>query len=165
MNHFLNHYCRKYGRNVAGFTPGAVRALLNYSFPGNIRELQNLVERGVISASDESMIDLPHLFSSGEIPSCEVLSIALAGGSGTLAKDKPAASAAAPAINLLQTLQQAQGDAGGIISLEQVERLLVENAVAQAKGNLSAAARLLNITRSQLAYRCEKYKTGDEAES
>lgn len=168
MNHFLNHYCRKYGRNVAGFTPGAVRALLNYSFPGNIRELQNLVERGVISASDEGMIDLPHLFISGEMPSCEVLSIALAGGSGTLAKEKPAAPAAtagAAAGNLLQTLLQAQGDANGVVSLEQVERLLVENAVAQAKGNFSAAARLLNITRSQLAYRCEKYKTGDEAGS
>ncbi|MDP3673396.1 MAG: sigma 54-interacting transcriptional regulator [Telluria sp.] len=164
MNHFLNHYCRKYARNVIGFTPCAIRALLNYRFPGNIRELQNLVERGVISANDEEMIDLPHMFNSGEKPSNEVLSIALQGGSGTLTKDKSAAAdAALPKNSLLQTLLQALGDASGVVSLEQVERILVENAVEQAKGNFSAAARLLCVTRSQLAYRCEKYKASDEA--
>lgn len=166
MNHFLNHYCRKYGRNVAGFTPRAVKALLSYSFPGNIRELQNLVERGVISANNTDLIDLPHLFSSGETPSREVLSLALAGGSGTLTEGDSAAGAPTPQAtsSLLQTLLQAHGDTSGAVSLEQIERTLVENAVEQARGNFSAAARLLGITRSQLAYRYEKYKTGDAAD-
>ncbi|MCK0506143.1 helix-turn-helix domain-containing protein [Aromatoleum anaerobium] len=59
-------------------------------------------------------------------------------------------------------LLQTQGD-GKSISLEGIERTLVENAVSISNGNYSAAARLLGITRSQLAYRCEKYKLEGEA--
>ena len=159
LNHFLTHYCLKYKRNIGGFSPRVMKALLNYSFPGNIRELQNLVERGVISARDGDLIDLCHMFHSGESIPSEVLSVALSGESGTLAREAEAARPGpAPTDNLLQTLSTLTGDGSGVLSLEQVERTLVENAVEQTRGNLSAAARLLGMTRSQLAYRCEKYR-------
>jgi len=162
MNHFLNHYCGKYGRHITGFTPAAVRALLNYSFPGNIRELQNLIERGVISAEDEGMIDLPHLFNGGETLPREVLSIALEGGCGTLSdRQAETAGEGRGPVDLVQSLIKAHGDRNGSLCLDAIERGLVEHAVAQAKGNLSGAARLLGLTRSQLAYRVEKYKGGE----
>lgn len=164
MNHFLNFYCDKYRRSVVGFTPAVIRAFLSYEFPGNIRELQNLVERGVISAEDDGMIDLPNLFTSGETLPPDVLSVAIVAGRGMLKTVKPEAEDTCGAsANLLQMLMQTQGD-GKSISLEDIERTLVENAVSVSNGNYSAAARLLGVTRSQLAYRCEKYKLLESGE-
>ncbi|RYF61114.1 MAG: sigma-54-dependent Fis family transcriptional regulator, partial [Comamonadaceae bacterium] len=62
MNHFLHREARRHGRRVAGFSAQAVRALLHYEWPGNIRELLNLIERGVISAEDGCAIDVHHMF-------------------------------------------------------------------------------------------------------
>jgi transcriptional regulator with AAA-type ATPase domain len=45
MNHFLRREALRHGRAAGGFTQRAVRAMLHYPFPGNIRELQNLIER------------------------------------------------------------------------------------------------------------------------
>lgn len=161
MNHFLNYYCDKYHRRVVGFTPAVIRAFLSYEFPGNIRELQNLVERGVISAEDDGVIDLPNLFTSGETLPPDVLSIAMGAGKGVLRNAQTETGEVPdPSSGLLQMLLQTQGD-GKSISLEEIERTLVENAVSVSNGNYSAAARLLGITRSQLAYRCEKYKMSE----
>lgn len=46
MEHFFKHFTQLHGKQVTGFSARAVEALLNYSYPGNVRELQNLVERG-----------------------------------------------------------------------------------------------------------------------
>lgn len=152
MNHFLNHFCRKYKRNYTGFTQQSVRTLLSYEFPGNIRELQNLVERGVISANEGELIDLPHLFFSGETLPQNVLSVSLDKGSGKLTEGASKTS------NLFQSIEQLQGATDGNISLDKVERELVETAIARANGNLSAAARMLGMTRSQITYRYKQYK-------
>ena len=50
-------------KKLRGFTDKAKRALLTYPWPGNIRELQNMVERGVILAPDGSSIEVSHLFT------------------------------------------------------------------------------------------------------
>ncbi len=47
-NYFLNSICQKLGKKVAGFSTSAEQAILNYPWPGNIRELSNLVERSVL---------------------------------------------------------------------------------------------------------------------
>lgn len=163
MNHFLNFYCEKYRRRVVGFSSAVVKAFLSYEFPGNIRELQNLVERGVISAEDDGVIDLPNMFTSGETLPSDVLSIAIGAGKGVLKSMHAEADRNCDASsNLLEMLLKTQGD-GKTICLDSIERALVERAVLISKGNYSAAARMLNITRSQLAYRCEKYKLAEEA--
>ncbi|MCC7411609.1 MAG: sigma 54-interacting transcriptional regulator [Gammaproteobacteria bacterium] len=154
LNHFLNHYCAKYGAKINGFTQRAIKTMLTYAFPGNIRELQNLVERGVISADDGGLIDLPHMFTSGEALPENVLSVAL--GVGTLA-DTSAGPPAALRPNLRELLAEWQGTRDEVISLAAIERALVEDAVTRSAGNLSAAARLLGMTRTQIAYRCSKY--------
>jgi hypothetical protein len=50
-----------------------------------------------------------------------------------------------------------------VFTLDEVESMLLEGAVAKANGNLSSAARLLGITRPQLAYRLKRMKEADKA--
>lgn len=75
MEAFLRRYCDLHHRDVPGFTPRAVQTLLQYDFPGNIRELQNLVERGVIMAARDEPIDVHHLFRGGEAMGTSALSL------------------------------------------------------------------------------------------
>lgn len=146
MNHFLHHYRRKHDCDVKGFTQAAVRHLLNYDFPGNIRELQNLVERAVILAEAGGLIDVHHLFTGGEVHRAEVLTLQPTAESGVLNLTGNAAVAAVPS-----------PPASGAMSLEQTEQSLLQKAIAASGGNLSAAARLLNTSRAKFAYRAKKH--------
>ncbi len=58
--HFLERFNEEMGRRIAGFTEEAVGALQRYSMPGNVRELQNIVERAVVLCSS-GMIDVDDL--------------------------------------------------------------------------------------------------------
>ncbi len=150
MNHFLRREAARHGRRVTGFAPRAVRALLHYGFPGNIRELQNLVERGVISADEGAPIDVRHMFRREQLSEEALLAIGVHG-----ALKSQAADASADGVpDLLQHLQQALG--GGPLSLAEVEARLLREAVQAENGNLAAASRRLGLSRAQLAYRLEK---------
>jgi len=58
--HFLRLYCREMGRRIQGFSSEALEALINHDWPGNVRQLKNVVERLVIMA-DEAVLDYHHL--------------------------------------------------------------------------------------------------------
>jgi len=154
MNHFLRREAERHGRHPTGFTPRAVRAMLHYAFPGNIRELQNLVERGVISAEEGGVIDVPHMLRREQLRDAATYSVDAAGtlASGQLAA--PVADAPAPPTSLLDRLTDA-----GCASLPSLERQLMDEAVARSAGNLAAAARLLGLTRAQLAYRLKAVRS------
>ncbi|MES9927386.1 MAG: sigma 54-interacting transcriptional regulator, partial [Candidatus Thiodiazotropha sp. 6PDIVS] len=62
VNRFLEKYTALHGKRIPGITDRALRALRSYSWPGNIRELENIIERGVIIAPNDTNIDLPNLF-------------------------------------------------------------------------------------------------------
>jgi len=57
---FCKEFADRYNKNVIGFTQDALGMLVNYDYPGNIRELKNYIERAVI-LSHSSLIDLPLL--------------------------------------------------------------------------------------------------------
>ncbi len=65
IDHFLQIYNEKNNRNLKGFHPRALDAMMRYSWPGNIRELENVVERAVILTMDEyvSFSELPESIS------------------------------------------------------------------------------------------------------
>lgn len=73
VDHFLQIYNEKNNRHLKGFHPRALDAMMRYSWPGNIRELENVVERAVILTMDEyvSFSELPESIS-GESPSAVV---------------------------------------------------------------------------------------------
>jgi len=140
---FLEKFSAIHAKKLRGFTDKAKRALLSYAWPGNIRELQNMVERGVILAPGGTRIEVEHLFTSlvAGTPNVE-FSLGLDG-----------------------SLDEHPWEAGkelceavfnGVMTLAQVEAMLIETAVDKAHGNLSAASRMLGMTRPQLAYRLKQ---------
>lgn len=151
LNYFLHRYNERHGRSVASFTPRAFSALMNYDFPGNIRELQNLVERGVIAAEDGGAIDLHHLFVSGETTHAELFSVA----EGGRLSDQSEQEGKEP--DLFSTLAELIGSHDSDrISMEDVDYALMDMALERFGGKLSPAARFLGLTRPQLAYRLRK---------
>ncbi len=145
--HFLEKYAAINGKTLRGFTDKAKRALLSYPWPGNIRELQNTIERGVILAPNGSRIEVGHLFSS--CPDDQIRQFGLdEDGKLEVAQDEPSRSLCEAVCN-------------GVMTLEQVEAMLLEAAVDKAGGNLSSAARMLGLTRPQLAYRLKRLHEND----
>jgi len=72
-DHFVNKYRREIGKNVKGIESSAMRALLHYEWKGEVRELENIIERSVIFAKNEfiTVEDLPqsmHLLKDVLIP-------------------------------------------------------------------------------------------------
>ncbi len=59
--HFLTRYCQEYSRNIPGFAQETLDALTSYEWPGNIRELENEVQRLVIQGDDACLLDPTHL--------------------------------------------------------------------------------------------------------
>jgi DNA-binding NtrC family response regulator/predicted hydrocarbon binding protein len=145
IEHFLGIYNQLYQKNASGFNRRAVEALLNYDYPGNIRELQNIVERGVISAANDGVIELHHLFSTGEVPREPMYSLS---ANGVLSDGQGSAEGASGNSEIVTQLLN-----GGAFSLPAHEREVYKTALARSNGNVSAAARLLGLTRAQLAYR------------
>ena len=60
--HFLRRFCRKTGKRVDGFSDDGLEALVNFEWPGNVRQLKNVIERLVIM-SDNKTLDLIYLLS------------------------------------------------------------------------------------------------------
>jgi len=56
VEHFIKHYSKELGKEIKGITPAAMQRLMLYSWPGNIRELKNVLERAIILTS-HNLID------------------------------------------------------------------------------------------------------------
>lgn len=63
-DHFINHFNRKAGKKITGVSPKVHQLLLNYTWPGNIRELQHLIERSVLMTKGNIIeeISIPDIF-------------------------------------------------------------------------------------------------------
>lgn len=151
INYFYHHFCTLHHRSPSGMTQTARRALFNYAFPGNIRELQNLMERGVISSEEGEPIDLHHLFRNEPIPDEIIYSV---NNKGNLSHSQ---SKIEPTNSLLEHISQFVGG-NDSIDIEMLEHNLLQEAVDNAQGNLSEAARRVGLSRPQLAYRLKKSK-------
>ncbi|MCF7920258.1 MAG: sigma 54-interacting transcriptional regulator [Candidatus Cloacimonetes bacterium] len=133
--HFLDKYCKKIGKKVGGISEEALRYLMNYSWPGNIRQLENEIERAVTLADDDDLIkssDLsPEVFHFQE--DIETL-------------------------NLLENNSlKAQ--------VERLEKKIIEQTLEESNGNQTQAARVLNMSRQGLIKKIQRYgiaKSEDE---
>jgi two-component system response regulator AtoC len=132
LAHFIQNYNEKFRKNIQGLTKEAEELLLNYDWPGNVRELKNAIERVMILAEGNRVAAkyLPIRISEGG-----VLPIPMPG-------NEKEGSVRLPT---------------GGISLYEVEKELIRQALEQSRGNKTTAARLLRITRDTLRYKVKKY--------
>jgi DNA-binding NtrC family response regulator len=154
MEYFLASYAAKHRRKGVGFTRRAVEALLTYDYPGNIREMQNLIERGVICAGDEP-VDIVHMFRCGELSRGGVFSVS---AGGVLEEFSRALDPSVPrhtAENQGEPLYIQQALDNGL-SMQVLEEKMCSAALARSDGNVAKAARLLGWTRAQLDYHIAK---------
>jgi DNA-binding NtrC family response regulator len=135
--HLLKHFAALHGKRVPGLSDRALAAMRQYSWPGNVREMENLIERGVILCSAGQLVDVDDLFT---VPPGQ--SVVTVGQTGGLERSAPAQ------IDRLYDEVQRHG-----LGLEALEDSLIQEAVQRNGGNLAAAARALGLTRPQLSYR------------
>ena len=126
--HFVNVNARKTGKNILGFTPGAMRHLMAYHWPGNVRELRNAVEYSFVLCNSSS-IGEEHLPER----------VMLCDSSGKNVKAIYMASDLEPAVSL------------------QEERAQLIQALKQARGNQSRAARAIGVSRVTVWKRIKKH--------
>ncbi|THF55177.1 sigma-54-dependent Fis family transcriptional regulator [Pseudothauera rhizosphaerae] len=138
----IDKYSPAYHKRVQGPTDRALAALMDYDWPGNVRELENLIERGVLLAPAGGWIEVEHLFAGGMPPS-----------GGEVQLDRRGIVGSAEEARQDGICEQLLGEG---FDLQLHENRLLALAVRRAGGNLTHAARLLGISRRQLAYRLKQ---------
>lgn len=158
VNHFIVKFNERLKKAVTGITTEALEALLRYPFPGNIRELENILERAVL-LTDSDIIEI------GDLPA-NLVAAAAAGGAPLAAAALYAASVAPPQLTSAGPAAPAGGSnaASGLAAprpatslkeivrqeTERVEREMIQKALEQTGGNVTQAARHLRISRKSL---------------
>jgi formate hydrogenlyase transcriptional activator len=136
VRHFVQQFSRRTNRNIETIPSDTMKALVRYEWPGNIRELQNVIERAVI-VSPGPVLRVPLAELTSRVPA-----------------SKP------PEINQQPTDVYASGDAKDMRSmLEDTERRQIVAALEQAGWIVAGpkgAAALLGMKRSTLQSRMQK---------
>ena len=131
--HFVEKYDRRLGKRVERVDDDAMEVLLGYSWPGNIRELENLMERSVLFA------DGP-VITGAQLP--ESLREKTPGAPVPIAAMGPIGAIAAPSgASMKEIVRQAQAE---------LERELITRALEETGGNVTRAAKRLQISRKSL---------------
>ncbi|GEK48222.1 sigma-54-dependent Fis family transcriptional regulator [Bisbaumannia pacifica] len=149
--HFLSRFEHHYQKRLLGFSDQARSVMVQHDWPGNIRELKNTIERGVILTTDHKRISEKALFGDYRVPTLEREQARGLDGQGMLTAPPSAVIGEATIRQRIRPLLEAG------LTLEEVERELIEATYADSAGNITAAARRLGMTRAAYAYRLKKH--------
>jgi two-component system response regulator AtoC len=134
-NHFLGIMTKKLGKDIKGFTKKAYKLIYEYSWPGNIREMENTIERSII-ISESNMIDVedlpPHIRNAEGKENYEY--------SGSLFSDDT------------------------VIPFEKLKEESIRHALKITNGNIVEAARKLQLGRATVYRLMEKYNIEHRSE-
>lgn len=128
VQQFVREFSSKHNKPIPEISPKVVAALMNYDWPGNIRELQNIVERSII-LNDENIITLEHL---------------------------PKNIIGTYSVNNYEDQSKADTSLNELVPISE-EALMIEEALRKTYGNKSAAANLLGISRGTLYNKIKEY--------
>jgi two-component system response regulator PilR (NtrC family) len=133
-NHFLQKYNEKLNKSIASISTEAMNILKGYNYPGNVRELENMIER----------------------------TVALESGSTILPESLPPMVNTSSGRKMASSNEIEIGDSGLDLDkvMGQIEKELLVKAIHTAGGVKKKAAKLLNISFRSMRYRVEKYNLG-----
>jgi len=134
IEHFIRIYSKRMGKPINNVDPQFVRLLERYPFPGNVRELESIIQRAIILTRENTI-------TASELPP-EVLS----SGTVTSVTDSPGERM----VSLARTnkeLKSAREEASRL-AVAEVERAFLEAALDEARGNISRAAKNTGMNRS-----------------
>jgi len=134
IEHFLRTYAGRWGRGSQKLSDDCLRMLLNYQFPGNVRELENEVARLVALASVGAVIDASSLSER--------------------VRNQTAITAA----------KKEQGGDEQPVSLLEMEKRVISAALAHTRGNRTQAAEILGISREGLRVKMQRLGLTDTCE-
>lgn len=133
IKHFIGVFNKKYGNNVEGVTEDVMSLFKSYTWPGNVREIQHILESAMNFCEEKmvTMTDLPVYLEQSESQIGDLLT------DGSLLNYSTGCS--------LDEM------------VETLEKDVIKKALISNKGNISRTARMLKITRQKLHYKISKY--------
>jgi two-component system, repressor protein LuxO len=143
--HFLKAFSKEDGKSFNGFSPEAETVLLSYPWPGNVRQLQNVI-RSIVVLND------------GETVTLDMLPRNL-WGSVVSPPAQPPASEPRP------TIQPSRHTAGSLRPLEEVIRSTIEGAIEACGGSIPQAAAALQVSPSTIYRRVETWRAAENGTS
>jgi len=140
VEHFLRKYSKQLGKEIQEISSYALEVLMNYDFPGNVRELENIIERGV--ALESSNIILPE-------------SLTLYGS--YTGKEIPEESGHPQSLFQAAATEEELFDLGIEHAMTNLEKRLIMHTLQKTNGSKMRAAELLQISFRSLRYKIQKY--------
>ncbi len=140
IDHFLEKYSRRFDKNITDISTYARQVLMEYDFPGNVRELENIIERGV--ALEGSNIILPE-------------SLTLSSHRKDTTTDDTSSGDTRPVTAPFS--EERLFDIGLEKIMAQTEKRLIERGLARAGNSKIKAAELLKISFRSIRYKIKKY--------
>lgn len=143
VNKFINRYNRQHAKSVKGLTDDAMRRFHAYDWPGNIRELENIIERGVILTQNGCKIESSLICFNMPEPQNDSMTLSCDGALKSPDKECFIDSV----LNVIASQD---------MDIEKLEQELLTKAYAKANANVLATARLLGLSGAQCRYRLKK---------
>jgi DNA-binding NtrC family response regulator len=174
--HFLEIYSEKYGREGVTISQRAYDQMLNYSWRGNVRELQNVIERAILLSKTGRIdeLQIPRIGGDGTVAAGESGYAAAISNSGVTSPTSPpdALPVLAPASGansfeqlgkfIVANLDERESGSEGPDVFDRLEGVVVRAALDRTRGNKQAAANLLGVYRPRLYGMIKRHKIKDE---
>jgi transcriptional regulator with PAS, ATPase and Fis domain len=144
VRHFIDKYNKKLNKKVQGLEPDALEILQEYGWPGNIRELENMMERMVLFSDGPLILakDLPGPLKEADTVKMPLPALAA----------QAAAAGGSPDASMKDIVKQAAAE---------LERDLITKALEETGGNVTQAAKKLKISRKSLQIKMKEFGLRD----